>query len=93
MLPQTRLLVVHDYKGVHVFLNRCPHLGVPLQWQDDSFLDADGAFIRCATHGALFERDTGFCVQGPCAGASLWQIESRIENDEILIEESELPAG
>lgn len=87
----THVVVVRDYRGVHVFLNRCPHLGVPLQWQDNQFLDEDGAFIRCASHGALFERDTGLCVQGPCRGDSLWQIESRIEDDAVIIDEMELP--
>ncbi len=89
----THVLAVRDYKGVHVFLNRCPHLGVPLQWQDDRFLDEEGAFIRCASHGALFERDSGLCVQGPCRGDSLWQIECRIEDDVVVIDEMELPAA
>lgn len=89
----THLLAVRDRSHVHVFLNRCPHLGVPLQWQDDRFLDEDGALIRCASHGALFERDTGLCVQGPCRGDSLWQIESRIEDGVVLIDDAELPAA
>jgi nitrite reductase/ring-hydroxylating ferredoxin subunit len=90
---QTNVLAVRDHTGVYVFLNRCPHLGVPLQWHDDRFLDEHGAFIRCASHGALFERDTGLCVQGPCRGDSLWQIECRIEDDIVIIDESELPAA
>lgn len=90
---QTHLLAVRDRGGVYVYLNRCPHLGVPLQWQDDRFLDEDGAFIRCASHGALFERGTGLCLQGPCRGDSLWQIECRIEDDAVLIDEAELPSA
>ena len=90
---QTNVLAVRDYRGVHVFLNRCPHLGVPLQWQDERFLDEEGAYIRCASHGALFERDSGLCVQGPCRGDSLWQIECRIEDGAVVIDEMELPAA
>jgi nitrite reductase/ring-hydroxylating ferredoxin subunit len=89
----THVLAVRDRNGVHVFLNRCPHLGVPLQWQDNRFLDEDGAFIRCASHGALFERDTGLCIQGPCRGDSLWQIECHVEDDVVLIDEAELPSA
>lgn len=89
----THVLAVRDRSGVHVFLNRCPHLGVPLQWQDDRFLDEDGVFIRCASHGALFERDTGLCLQGPCRGDSLWQLECTIEDGAVFIDESELPAA
>ncbi len=92
-LPQTHLLAVRDRSGVHVFLNRCPHLGVPLQWQENRFLDEEGVFIRCASHGALFERDSGLCVQGPCRGEHLWQIDCRIEDDAVFIDEAELPAA
>jgi nitrite reductase/ring-hydroxylating ferredoxin subunit len=89
----THVLVVRDRSGVYVFLNRCPHLGVPLQWQDDRFLVEEGVFIRCSSHGALFERDTGLCVLGPCRGDSLWQIECRIEDDAVFIDEAELPSA
>jgi nitrite reductase/ring-hydroxylating ferredoxin subunit len=92
-LLQTNVVAVRDYSGVYVYLNRCPHLGVPLQWREDRFLDEDGAFIRCASHGALFEPRTGLCIQGPCRGDSLWQIECRVEGEAIFIDESELPAA
>ena len=90
---QTHVLALRVRGAVFVYLNRCPHLGVPLQWYEDRFLDEDGAFIRCASHGALFERETGLCVQGPCRGDSLWQIDSRIDGDSVFIEEMELPAA
>lgn len=56
---------------IFVYRNSCPHLGVELNWLEDQFLDADGAFIQCATHGALFAIDTGACIWGPCKGKSL----------------------
>lgn len=90
-LPQASLLAVRTRAGIQVFLNRCPHLGVPLQWQPDRFLDEEGMFIRCATHGALFEKDSGLCILGPCRGDSLWRIECIVEDDRILIDEQELP--
>lgn len=90
---RTHVLAVRDRERVYVYLNRCPHLGVPLQWHDDRFLDEDGNLIRCASHGALFERATGLCLQGPCRGDSLWQIECRIEGDSVLIDEAELPSA
>jgi nitrite reductase/ring-hydroxylating ferredoxin subunit len=89
----THVLAVRDHRGVYVYLNRCPHLGVPLQWQEDRFLDEDSNFIRCASHGALFERATGLCLQGPCQGDSLWQIESRIEDEAVFIDDDELPTS
>lgn len=56
---------------IFVYRNSCPHLGVELNWLEDQFLDADGAFIQCATHGALFAVDSGECVWGPCKGKYL----------------------
>lgn len=91
-LQQTSLLVVSTRAGIQVFLNRCPHLGVPLQWQRDRFLDEEGMFIRCATHGALFEKDSGLCILGPCRGDSLWRIDYTVEDGRILVDEQELPA-
>ena len=56
---------------LYVYLNRCPHLGIELEWQEDRFLDSEGMMIQCATHGALFVIENGECVAGPCAGEAL----------------------
>lgn len=93
VLPQTQLVAVRDRSGVHVYLNRCPHLGIRLQWSGHDFLDSEGMFIRCATHGALFEKDSGLCIQGPCRGEHLWKIECRIEDGTVIVDEHELPAA
>lgn len=65
------LFVVHRDAVFTAFINRCPHTGVNLEWQQDRFLDMDNTFIQCATHDALFETGTGLCIAGPCVGQSL----------------------
>lgn len=65
---------------IHAYLNRCPHTGVTLNWMPDAFLDMDGYFVICSTHGALFQPHDGLCVRGPCVGASLATV-SVIETD------------
>ncbi|MDR0781227.1 MAG: Rieske (2Fe-2S) protein [Pseudomonadales bacterium] len=77
---------------VRVYLNRCPHLGTPLHWEDGAFLDAERAFIRCATHGALFEKDSGLCVLGPCRDEALWHLDSYINEGLVYVDPTELPA-
>jgi nitrite reductase/ring-hydroxylating ferredoxin subunit len=52
-------------------VNRCPHVGTPLDWAENEFLDREGRHIVCATHGALFRIDDGRCVAGPCQGDRL----------------------
>ncbi|MXX07265.1 MAG: Rieske 2Fe-2S domain-containing protein [Gammaproteobacteria bacterium] len=56
---------------LYLYRNICPHLGTPLNWEEDRFLDPDGALIQCSTHGALFRIEDGFCLAGPCMGAHL----------------------
>jgi nitrite reductase/ring-hydroxylating ferredoxin subunit len=53
------------------YVNACPHIGTPLNFLGDRFLDRNGELILCATHGALFRIADGSCVRGPYAGASL----------------------
>ncbi|TWC10639.1 MULTISPECIES: Rieske (2Fe-2S) protein [unclassified Pseudomonas] len=72
-----KVLAVRRAGKVHVYLNRCPHRGVPLEWQPDQFLDTSASLIQCATHGALFLIESGECVAGPCAGQFLVALDSR----------------
>ena len=67
----------------HAYLNRCPHTGVNLDWTPGVFLDRSGEFLQCATHGALFRREDGYCVFGPCADRSLRRVELEVEDGRI----------
>lgn len=80
------LVVVKKHGQFHVYHNFCPHLGIPLEFQPDEFLDIDKQFLQCANHGALFEIDSGYCVVGPCAGQSLKPAPFHIENDNIILD-------
>ncbi len=56
---------------IRAYLNFCPHLGIPLNWQPDQFMSLEGTHIQCSTHGALFQLENGYCFSGPCRGESL----------------------
>ncbi|WP_419898347.1 Rieske (2Fe-2S) protein [Roseomonas sp. USHLN139] len=73
------LFAVRQGEAVHVFVNSCPHIGVPLDMVPDRFLDGRGRMIVCAVHGACFRIQDGFCTTGPCAGDSLEQVPARID--------------
>jgi len=81
VIADNKLFAVRKDGQVYAYLNRCPHRGIPLEWQPDQFLDASASLIQCATHGALFLIDSGECVAGPCAGKSL-EARSCEENSE-----------
>lgn len=76
-LGEHALFAVRRQGQVFVYKNRCPHRGIPLEWQPDQFLDSSASLIQCATHGALFLIENGECVAGPCEGQSLTVIKSR----------------
>ncbi|MDX1757620.1 MAG: Rieske 2Fe-2S domain-containing protein [Marinobacter sp.] len=74
------------HKGhISAFVNRCPHLGIGLNWMPGRFLDVDRCFIQCATHGALFTIDRGQCIAGPCQGEALTPLETREQDGELLV--------
>ena len=78
--------VIHVKQHFYAYKNRCPHTGVNLNWQPDQFFDYENRFIQCSTHGALFRCEDGYCVRGPCAGASLERLPLKIENDTIYVQ-------
>jgi nitrite reductase/ring-hydroxylating ferredoxin subunit len=60
---------------VYAWVNICPHRGTELDWQPGQVFDDSGLYLICATHGALFDADSGLCVSGPCTGSSLRKID------------------
>lgn len=63
------------YDGVvHAYLNRCAHVPVELDWESGKFFESSGLYIMCATHGAIYMPDTGYCTGGPCRGSRLRKI-------------------
>ena len=71
--------------AVCAFVNRCPHLGTELDWQPGEFFEESGLYLVCSTHGAIFEPRTGFCVAGPCRGASLEPLQVREMNGQVVL--------
>jgi nitrite reductase/ring-hydroxylating ferredoxin subunit len=80
-----RGLVVRTAAGVHAYINNCPHAGHPLDLIPGRFLTADGSLLLCSSHGALFEKSTGLCVAGPCAGRALVPLPLEVREDLVLL--------
>ena len=79
------IFVVREGAAVYGYVNSCPHLGTPLDWQGDRFISDDSGLIMCATHGAQFEIEDGACVSGPCAGQSLEAVAVTLDGDNRVI--------
>ena len=79
------IFVVREGDRLFGYENACPHLGTPLDWQPDRFMDAEGSHIMCHTHGALFRLEDGFCFSGPCAGDSLTAVAVALDAERRVV--------
>jgi len=75
-----------NYQGAfHAYVNRCRHMTTPLDFVRYQFFTEDGRHLICMTHGALYDPESGVCVDGPCKGQSLYPLPVRVEGDEVLV--------
>ncbi len=72
--------VVRYGQRPYAYLNRCAHVPMELDWTEGEFFESSGLYLMCATHGALYEPDTGHCAGGPCRGGKLQPLQV-IERD------------
>ena len=66
----TGFVVRYDGRA-HAYLNRCAHVPIELDWAEGEFFESSGLYLMCATHGAIYVPDSGYCAGGPCKGARL----------------------
>lgn len=76
VLPRTGFVFLEG-DAPKAYLNRCPHLGIELNWMPGRFMDPDNLFLQCSTHGALFKPSNGECIAGPCQGDALIALDLR----------------
>ncbi len=78
-----RGFIVRQGENVYAYENYCMHVGHPLNWMPDGFLSKDRTAILCASHGALYEIDSGLCFAGPCVGKSLRTVDVEVRDGTI----------
>ena len=69
---------------LHAYVNRCRHRPMELDWVENRFFTEDGRWIQCATHGALYEPETGECVAGPPCGKALVRIAITVRDGRVF---------
>ncbi len=80
-----RAFVVRCGNEVRGYVNHCPHQGHSLDLRPHRFLTPDRTMIVCSSHGALFEKEGGRCLAGPCAGAQLRPVPLEVIGGFVLI--------
>ena len=81
----TPILIVRQGDRAWAYINRCPHIGVQLNWTPDQFMSLDNRHLQCSMHGAQFRIKDGFCIDGPCIGRSLQPLPVTIRNNRISV--------
>ena len=77
--------VVNHDGHYHAYVNRCPHVGTPLDLWPNEFFSEDGRSLICSTHGAVYAPDSGLCTDGPCVGDTLTPLPLRREGDTLVV--------
>jgi nitrite reductase/ring-hydroxylating ferredoxin subunit len=71
------------------YINECQHQSTELDWNAGDFFDESKLYLMCATHGAIYEPDSGLCVAGPCHGARLAAVEVSERDGGVFCAEDE----
>lgn len=69
----------------YAYINQCAHMPVELDWNEGEFFTRDKDFLICATHGAHYEPETGYCIYGPCKGKQLQRLAVTEKDNQIII--------
>lgn len=81
-------LVIRFRGQARAYLNRCGHIPVELDWQPGEFFDHSRLYLVCATHGALYDPETGACLGGRCNGRELIALPISERDGQIYLKES-----
>src|SRR2546425_3251801 len=82
--------VVNHDGHYRAYVNRCPHVGTPLDLWPNEFFSEDGCTLICSTHGAIYEPTGGLCTAGPRVGDRLTALPLALQGEPLLVR---LPAA
>ena len=80
-----RGFVVRKGNEVYAYQNVCVHAGHPLNWSPGRFLTKDSQALICASHGATYEIETGYCFAGPGNGRTLRKVLVELRDGVIYV--------
>jgi len=80
-----RGFVVRKGDSIYAYQNFCVHVGHPLNWAPDRFLTKDRTSLICASHGATYEIETGYCYAGPGNGRTLRKVDVEVRDGIVYV--------
>ena len=87
---ETSIFAVYFEGQFHAYINQCQHLPIELDWNEEHYFDETEKFLICATHGAVYDPKTGYCLSGPCKSKYLKKLEviERNHNIEVIYDDN-----
>lgn len=83
---EVEIFLVRRGDAAHAYVNECPHQGMSLCDQGESFLNLDGSRILCGVHGATFRITTGEALSGPALpDGRLMRVPISVKDGEIRL--------
>ena len=69
----------------YAYKNRCAHMALTLDLEDNDFFTIDYGALICKTHGAMYQPDTGVCFAGPCYAESLEALQLEVRDGHVVL--------
>lgn len=57
-----------------------------LDLNDNDFFNHEKTHLQCHMHGAVYEIETGRCIEGPCVGANLAPLDFVEESQRLIVQ-------
>ena len=72
----------------YAYKNRCAHMSLTLDLDDNDFFTIDYQALICKTHGAIYSPENGICFAGPCYGEALEPLPVQLREGQVILVES-----
>ncbi len=86
-------IVVNHQGELLAYVNRCPHVTYSLDIGDGRVQDSSGQYLMCASHGAMFQPETGECFMGPVVGRRLESLPAEVDGLDLVVTITPEPEG
>ena len=71
----------------YAYKNRCAHMALTLDLEDNDFFTIDLRALICKTHGAVYSPESGICFSGPCYGEALESLPVELRDGQVILVE------
>ncbi|MCH4243415.1 Rieske (2Fe-2S) protein [Acinetobacter gerneri] len=78
------VVIIKKNGQYYSYENVCPHFSVQLDYRSGQFSIYKNEVIMCAHHSALFDIETGLCIDGPCKGQHLVKIDHELIGQQLF---------